>query len=390
MESFDNPGILARSEKRRLSVRGYSSNSWVPPSCITRHHPLSCLFSLSQNQNQVFCTRLPHIDCDSKVPVSHRRARESETETTLQLDTMVIAIPYLRHSSDLIIMTTAQPVDPRKALWQTLTTGSDRNVEAWECTLVVDNAKSHGTHRKRARRSRSPSHTTSTWQAPRYSHSQTSSSSASRSSRTTMSGSIHCDEKSYNRRTSNPFLTLCQHSTTRSNRTATTATILTSPRRRRRTVGRSRSSDDAFDRWHSVEQQQQRGNGSRYAFANKSSMRHRHRPLRRSQSSEARMGGGAFDRWLSMENNHGSDSWTSRQTQDSDSSSSHDDEPPLYAFSNAQKPVRRSSEDPEELKRLVESLRQQGIFNDDDWSKSRRAATNPQLPTVALSTRLAK
>ena len=114
------------------------------------------------------------------------------------------------------------------------------------------------------------------------------------------------------------------------------------------------------------------------------SSRLRHRSLRRSVSCDTDPEGDAFDRWMAAgrrrsksqeklycrssscgalrdDNNHNEP----EEDDDNDDDEDNDDEePPACARINANKPIRQASEDPEEVRRLVESLRRQGVFTD--------------------------
>ena len=94
------------------------------------------------------------------------------------------------------------------------------------------------------------------------------------------------------------------------------------------------------------------------------------RTLRRSVSSDGSFDGEeVFDRWMSS--SHATTGVSTTRTgctssavggsvSNLDGSDSSDGEPPSYAFINAHQPKRQVSDDPEEIQRLVESLRRQG------------------------------
>ena len=98
------------------------------------------------------------------------------------------------------------------------------------------------------------------------------------------------------------------------------------------------------------------------------------RTLRRSVSSDGSFDGEeVYDRWMSSSHATGTTGVsTTRAVRTSlssaaggsvsnlDSSDDSEDEPPSYAFINAHQPKRQVSDDPEEIQRLVESLRRQG------------------------------
>ena len=195
-------------------------------------------------------------------------------------------------------------VDPRQALWQHLMLGSaGEKTLGLECKLVTDNAKSHLTPDQ---------FSISSPEMPVYRRSLKRRSSRRTSSR---SSSTSRDNRSTSRVQSFPLGKSASFTRDDSDITVKNAARSRFHQTPRRSFSSDDNGDDAFDRW---------------------------------------LGGvdKTFDSILSCN--------------DSDScSSDDDDEPPAYACINANRPTRQASEDPEVVRRLVESLRQQGVIARD-------------------------
>lgn len=242
-------------------------------------------------------------------------------------------------SSDHNLIMTTISIDPRHALWQKLTasrltTETNAPNHLLECTLVVDNAKSHYELQQRPY--------ASTPNLPLLSSRKLS---ARRLSRRPARASSSMDRHSDNNRSMSRFSSFPSNkkATTCSADTITVNNIARQNRQPGSCLRRSHSSDgittnnnkqDALERWLAMEQQ---ASGNTW------------KSLRRGTSV-----------FCANPDNDCGDDDDHESSDDGRTSSSDDDdndEPPLHACVNAHKPMRQASQDPEDVRRLVERMR---------------------------------